>query len=228
MKTKLIQQSEKQGRWRYLFFRKSEVWKTTWTFRLVLIILLVSFFFITRGYIGEKLAESLVYRGNVEASDAVMIENFDPNYLLFEETAKLVKAGQAGKIFVPVPFNGPGIGPNEVNQGFVEVMCRIARIKEYEMVLIDGMEPIRFNNAVQIREYLQNKEIHSVIVVSAGFSSRRSFLVYQSVLASTGIKVYCLPVFNERTPANWTESWHGIQEVFLEFGKLWYYRLAVL
>lgn len=219
----------RQSRWLKYFIYESKVWKTTWTFRLVLIILLGACFFITRGYISEKLAESLVFRGTVEASDAVIIENFDPNYLLFEETSKLVKAGQASRVFVPVSINGSGTGPNRVNQEFVEVMCRISRIGGgCELILIDETEPIRFNAAQQIKNHLQDKGVQSVIVVSPGFSSRRSFLVYQSVFESTDIEVWCLPVFGDRNPANWADTWHGVQEVFLEFGKLWYYRLIVL
>ncbi|MFH1965981.1 MAG: hypothetical protein ABIJ42_10640 [Acidobacteriota bacterium] len=218
-----------QGRWRDLFFRKSEVWKTTWMFRLLLIFLLGACFFITRGCISEELAESLVYRGIVIKSDAVIIENFDPNYLLFEETAKLVKAGQASRVFVPVSINGSGTGPNRVSQGFVEVMSRLSRIGSgYELIPVAEIEPIRLNAAQQIKNHLQDKGVQSIIVVSPGFSSKRSFLVYQSVFESTDIEVRCLPVFGDRNPANWSDTWHGVQEVFLEFGKLWYYKIVVL
>jgi len=183
----------------------------------------------TRGFISEKLAESLVYPGDVEASDAVIIENFDTNYLLFEETAKLVKAGQVGRVYVPVPFNRSRTGPNRVDQEFAEVMCRISRIEGgCELIPFLEIEPIRLNAAQQVKTFLQDKEIHSITIVSSVFSSKRSWLVFKSVFESTGVKVYCLPVFSERNPGNWTESWHGIQEVFMEFGKLWYYRLAVL
>lgn len=219
---------KKQGGWIEIFIYRKEIWKTTWKTRLLLIILMGACFFLTRGFISEKLAESLVCQGTVTNSDAVIVENFDPHYLLFEETAKLLKEGQVGRVYVSVRFNRSRSGPNEVGQGFVEVMSRIARINEYELILIDEIEPYRFNAANQIKKYLQDKSIQSITVVSPGFSSKRSLLVYQSVFASTGVRVYCLPVFNERNPTNWTESWHGIMDVFMEFGKLWYYRLVVL
>ncbi len=194
-----------------------------------LLILLVSCFFLTRGFISEKLAESLIYQGNVTKSDAVVIENFDPNYLLFEEAAKLLTAGQTKMVFVPVTFNRSRTAPNRVDQEFAEVMCRISRIEGgCELIPFLEIEPIRLNAAEEVRIFLQDKEIHSIIILSPLFNSRRSFLVYQSVFASTGIKVSCLPVINGRNPSNWTESWHGIQEVFMEIGKLWYYRLVVL
>ncbi len=219
----------KHGRRMDLFFRKEEVWKTTWKFRLLLIILLAACFFLTRGFISEKLAESLVYQGTVTKSDAVIIENFDPNYLLFEETAKLLKDGQASRVFVPVRINSTGNGPNRVDQEFAEVMCRLSRIGVgCELIPFLEIEPIRLNAAKQVKAFLQDQEIHSITIVTSAYSSKRSYLVFQSVLEPIGIKVSCLPVFSERNSSNWTESWHGIQNVFMEFGKLWYYRLAVL
>ena len=65
-------------------------------------------------------------------------------------------------------------------------------------------------------------------MVTPGFRSQRSSLVYQAVLAPAGIAVYCVPVFGQKTPANWTETWHGIQEVAEQFLKLQYYRFYVL
>ncbi len=164
----------------------------------------------------------------VEASDPVIIENFDPNYLLFEETAKVLKADQSSRVFIPVRINSMGSGPNRVNQEFVEVMCSISRIDKYKLIPIAEIEPIRLNAARQVREQLRGLGIKSIVVISPGFCSRRSLLVYQSVFDPGEVEISCLPVFGDRDPSNWTESWHGIQEVFLEFGKLWYYRLWVL
>jgi hypothetical protein len=43
-----------------------------------------------------------------------------------------------------------------------------------------------------------------------------------------GIKVHCVPVFGQKSPANWTKTWHGIQDVTEQFLKLQYYRFYVL
>jgi len=130
---------------------------------------------------------------------------------------------------VPVSCNRSGSGPNSVYQGFIQVMTGYSRLEEYELIPITEIEPIRLNAARQVRDFLGEKEaIRSLVVVSPGFTSRRSFLVYREVFKGTGVEVSCLPVFGQRNTSNWTGSWHGIQEVFLELGKLWYYRLAVL
>ena len=66
------------------------------------------------------------------------------------------------------------------------------------------------------------------MLVTPGMRSRRSDLVYRSVLAPAGISVLCVPVFGRSTPDNWWHTWHGIQEVLEQSGKLQYYRFYVL
>jgi len=218
-----------QGRWISCFFRRKEVWKTTWKARLLIIVLIGTGFFLVKGAVLEGIGESLVCKSTVASVDAAVLMNFDTNYLLFEETEKLVRAGKVQRVFVPVNYNRKRTGPNGVSAGFVEVMARIARIKDCELILVDEQEPIRYSAALQVREHLLKQGIHSVVVVSPGFSSRRDFLIYQTLLEPAGVEVSCLPVFTgSRTPDTWSDSWHGIQEVFLEIGKLLYYELVVL
>jgi len=71
--------------------------------------------------------------------------------------------------------------------------------------------------------------IKSVILVSPGFRSRRSFLVHQAVLGEAGITVGCVPVFSEAAnPQTWARTWHGLQTVGEQFAKLQYYRFYIL
>ena len=50
----------------------------------------------------------------------------------------------------------------------------------------------------------------------------------ESVLSRSGVAMSCLPVFGQKTPETWAESWHGIQEIGEQFLKLQYYRFYVL
>jgi hypothetical protein len=42
------------------------------------------------------------------------------------------------------------------------------------------------------------------------------------------VATHCQPVPGTRTPDNWFETWHGVQDVTLQFLKLQYYRWYVL
>jgi hypothetical protein len=93
---------------------------------------------------------------------------------------------------------------------------------------IRAIEPISLNAAYEIRDFLTKEHLRTVIVVTPGFRSKRSSLIYQAVLAPAGITVSCMPVFVGATLENWSQTWHGIQEVTEQFLKLQYYRFYIL
>jgi hypothetical protein len=194
---------------------------------LVLVALFVTAALTSR-YWTVQIARSLVCAEEATPSDAMLIENFDPEYLLFERAAELEERGIARIAVVPVEASSDASVANPVSQGIAEVMARQARLRAWRTVLIRPIEPISLNAALQIRPQLTTKGIKSVIIVTPGFRSRRSALVYRSVFSGAGILVHCVPVFGETPPERWTETWHGIQGVTEEFLKLQYYRFYVL
>jgi hypothetical protein len=110
----------------------------------------------------------------------------------------------------------------------VELMSRVARLQNPEIIRVRNEEPITFNTVVDIRAYLLAHHVRSILVVTAGFRSERESLIYDRLLTPAGIHFAMVPVFGRTDVRTWRRSWHGIQDVTLEFGKLWYYRLIVL
>jgi hypothetical protein len=163
------------------------------------------------------------------ASDAIVVENFDPNYLLFERAAALQTAGFSSRVLVPVQASDRHLGhANPVSEAVAELMARFARVRDPETIPVADVEPYTLNAAYQLRDALTSRRVQSVLVVAPGFRSRRSSLVYRVVLGRAGIRVSCLAVFGERTPENWATSWHGIEVVMEQFIKLHVYRWYVL
>ena len=200
----------------------------TWKLRLALLLLVLLLGWVTRGFWMLRIGQSLVCPEEIAPSDAILVENFDPDYLLFERAAALHNAGVASRVLVPTEASRDPARPNPVSQGIAEVMARVARLQNLELIPIQESEPISLNAAYQIRDFLTTAHLRSVIVVTPGFRSQRSYLVYHTVLAPAGITVYCIPVFGQKTPKNWTKTWHGIEDVTEQFLKLQYYRFYVL
>jgi hypothetical protein len=193
---------------------------------LGLALLLVS---VTRGFWTVRIGHSLVCPEQaLRRSDAIVVENFDPNYLVFERAAALHTAGWAPRVFVPVQASRDPARPSAVSKGIAELMARVAHLKAWEMIPIQESEPISLHAALQVRDVFTKAGFTSVIIVTPGFRSRRSSLIYQTVLTPVGITVSCVPVFGQKTPQNWTTTWHGIQEVTEQFLKLQFYRFYVL
>jgi hypothetical protein len=213
--------------WRHLFYRR-ESWRSTWKLRLSVLVVGTSMLWITKDEWTLKIGQSLVCQERIEHSDALLVENFDPDYLIFERSAELEKAQIATRAFVPAPVEIGSEIPNVVSKEIAGVMAGIAHLPNMQVISMQESEPISLNAARQIRDFLHREHVRSIIVVAPGFRSRRSFLVYTTVLASAGITVGCAPVFGLTNVRNWTATWHGIQNVGLQFAKLLYYRLYVL
>jgi hypothetical protein len=184
--------------------------------------------FVTRGFWMLRIGQSLVCTEAMSPSDVILVENFDPHYLVFERAAALHKAGFAARVLVHTDASHNPERANAVSQGIAELMSKIARLQNPTILPIRIVEPVSLNAAYQIRDFLLKEQLRSVIVVTDGFRSQRSALVYHAVLDPAGIKVSCMPVFGERTPKNWTATWHGIEEVTKQFLKIQYYRFYVL
>jgi hypothetical protein len=173
------------------------------------------------------IGRSLICSEDVAPSDAMLLENFDPNFLVFERAAELEKAGLSRMAFVPVEASEPP-ALNPVSMGIADVMVRQARLRSWRAIPILQTEPITLNAAVQIRPRLAAEKVTSVMILTPLFRSQRSLLVYRATFGPHGIIVRCVPVSRGGSPASWTKSWHGVQQVLEEFIKLQYYRFYVL
>jgi len=214
--------------WQHSLFSRKRTLKSTWKLRVPTFAAVVLVVALTRGFWVAQIGRSLVCVEDLGHTDLMLIENYNPEYILFERAAALEQAGVAPRALVPVQASGDPEIPNPVSSGIAELMARQARLKNWAMVPIREVEPIRLNVASQIRDHLAGDRIKSLTVVTAGLNSRRSTLVYRTVLGQTGPRVNCAPVFGSTTPERWAETWHGVQAVTEEFVKLQYYRFYVL
>jgi hypothetical protein len=210
-----------------LFYKKESI-KSTWKLRLALLMFVLLGTMMTRELWTLRIGQSLACREQLSQSDVILVDNIDPDYLLFERAETLYSEGFAPRVLVPVQVSHESERANAVSTGIAQLMARVAQVQTPEIVPIRAREPITLDAAYWLRGFLTKEHLRSVIVVTPGFRSRRSFLVYQSVLARAGITVSCVPVFIGAAPGNWSRSWHGIQEVSEQFLKLQFYRFYVL
>jgi hypothetical protein len=208
---------------------RKEVWKTTWAFRVVSIGLLCVLAYVTRPVWTRAVAESLVcsQAHDVNSVDAAVIDDLDRDYLAFERARTLRQTGVTSRVLVPVDVLANG-EPSPVSSTIVQDLARLARVGDIETVPVLATEPISLNVALHVRQFLTDKGIRSVAVVTPRFRSERSMLIYRAVLEAVGVAAYCVPVAGMRSPDTWTQSWHGVQDVALQFVKLQYYRFYVL
>jgi len=225
----MITRAELRKRWgRHLFYRK-EVWKITWKFKLGALLLIFITVAATKGIWSLRLADSLMCVEKTDHSDALLLENFDSDYLVFERAEGLRNAGVASRMLVPLIGVREEDISNSYQLDFASAMARVARLPHIEPVAVPNRdEPISLNAAKQIRDFLVREKLRSIVVVTPAFRSRRSEMVYKSVFSPSGIRVGCARTISATKPENWMDTWHGIQEFAEQFLKLQYYRFYVL
>ena len=180
-----------------------------------------------RARLTHAFARTLVCDGTPAPAEAVIIDNFDNNFGVFRETAVLQRGASPRRIFVPVVESEDGDSAMAARE-VANVFARMAGLSHWDVIDGPDYEPISLNVAQRLRDALEGAHISSVVVVSAVFRSKRSEIIYRSVLGERGITVSCVPVLGGTRPENWTGSWHGIEDVTLQFAKLQYYRLWVM
>jgi hypothetical protein len=204
--------------------------KTHWKLRIaVLVIVAVGLLvFFTRAFWAEHLYASLVCEERIPHSEALMLDNFDTHFYVFEHAAMLQRDGIAEKVFVPLPDLDETEAPRVVSRTVLDVLARGAGLSNFEVIPIQIKEPISLNASKQMRDALVSRHIRSVVLVTPRTRSRRSLLIYKKVLTPAGIEVGCAPVSGQISGNNWTTTWHAMVDVILEFLKLQYYRFYVL
>jgi hypothetical protein len=214
--------------WTRHFIHRSQHTRTTWKFRIGLVALILLTGWLTREWWSVAIADSLVCDASVAPSDAILVENFDQDYLTFEAAARLRHAGVASRVLVPVAASGDPLQAKGVQLGITELLADLAHLGSIDVVPIREVEPISLNAAGDVLRFMERERLRSVVVVSPLFRSQRSVLVYQATLGAGGIMVGCEPVRGIQDAQTWTQSLHGIQNVLEQWVKLQYYRLYVL
>jgi hypothetical protein len=223
-----MRESSDIPRWTRHFVYRTEHTRTTWKFRVGFVAFVVVAAWMTRGWWTVAIARSLVCEANSAPSDAILVENFDPDYMVFKRAAALRRAGFATRMLVPIPTDQDNSEPSPVALGTAEVMAKIAHLGAMDIVPMRLVEPISLNAARDVLRFVEQERIRSVIVVSPLFRSRRSALVYGATLGRAGVSVRCEPVQETPDVNTWALSWHGLEDVVEQWLKLQYYRLYVL
>src|SRR5467141_4029181 len=88
----------------------------------------------TRAVWLPSIGRGLVCREEIAQPDAILVENFDPDYRLFERAAALQGEGLAVRVLVPTrTVSSDSDEANLVSRGIVERMARLARVRNVEI-----------------------------------------------------------------------------------------------
>ena len=168
----------------------------------------------TRGWWSIAIASSLVCNANIAPSDAILIENFDPDYLLFERATRTASRWLCGKSARANQHGHPSTSePNAVALDTAEVMASIARLGPFRY------RPNTRSGADLSQRSARHAALHRAGAHPLGASSSRRFSAADDPRWSTAPRSAAPGLRSGASPSRehveWRRGprrWHGIQE----------------
>jgi uncharacterized SAM-binding protein YcdF (DUF218 family) len=178
-------------------------------------------------------ARLLIVRAPVAHADIiVMMSGSATFHERAQHAAQLYNEGRAPKIILTNDNLESGWSEKEQRNPFYYERAKDELIQlgvpEHNIEVL--MDPIlgTYHEACLIKVYSESHNIHSIVVVTSGYHSRRALFTFQKVFSDTATEVGIDPVaagIDTPSPATWWYKSFGWQVVGEEYGKLLCYRL---
>lgn len=179
-------------------------------------------------WVGARL---LITEAPLANADAIVVLGGSSSYKeRTREAAKLLLAGRAPRLLITNDNQrGPWSNEEERNLYFYERSLEEIRkagvpVSNVELLL----QPVAgtHDEAAVIRQYAEEHKLHSVLIVTSAYHSRRALWVFSRVFRDTGVQIGLIsvkPGDESPRPATWWLSLRGWRLVPTEYVKMIYY-----
>jgi len=191
------------------------------------LLLLVVFAYAFRTPILTGVADYLVVSDRLQPADVIFLLNGDYNTRPFY-ASDLYKQGLAPAIVIARSENLPaaelGLVPNDTDIA-VGVMEKLGVPADKIIVLpVSGGVTSTFDEAIVLRRYIETNNIHTVILVTSAFHTRRAKWIFYRELSGLPLTLdmAAAPHYGFNA-ANWWRNENGLITLNNEYVKLVYY-----
>ena len=161
----------------------------------------------------------LIYADELQPADVIVVLSGGTDSRM-NEALRLYKEDYA-KIIVLTETGEQTEGYEYLNSFDMRIQLINNGVPSGNIMITDLTVNTTVDEAVAIRDLMQNRQFRSAIVVTDPYHTRRSKLIFNQVFDETGIDVIMHPVrsswYNSRT---WFTSVKGWQFTLLEYAKL--------
>lgn len=200
------------------------VWKGIFLFFLLTIILFFSF----REPILMHAGRFMAPQGDYIADVAILEGNDFIDRNLVVSGVNLLSSGKVKRLVVVLFRIAPSHRPFALNEDYPglvkkEIETLGLKEKDFKIIVTHIHSPLTLVSAKAVMENIAQDNIKSAILLSSGFHTRRSYLVYQHVGKPFHIKIYPSACFNSYKLDHWWLLEGGFRDFALEVMKLVYY-----
>jgi uncharacterized SAM-binding protein YcdF (DUF218 family) len=191
------------------------------------LLLLAIFVYALRAQILTGTAGFLVVDDPLQPADIIFVLNGDYNTRPFR-ASELYEQGLAPIIVIArsemLPAEKLGLTPNDTEVS-IGVMKKLGVPPERIIVLsVEGGVTSTFDEAIALRQYIESHNIHSLILLTSAFHTRRAKWIFDRELAGLPITLEVAAVHHYGfDQTNWWQSEDGLITLNNEYIKLVYY-----
>ena len=179
-------------------------------------------------WIGARL---LITEAPLANADAILVLGGSANYKeRAREAARLLVEGRSPRLLITNDnLRGPWSSAEQRNLYFYERSLEEIRNAGVPRNSVDVlMKPVAGTReeAELVRQYAEEHRLHSVLIVTSAYHSRRALWVFSRVFRDTGIRIGLIsvkPGDESPRPATWWLSIRGWRLVPTEYVKMIYY-----
>lgn len=176
-------------------------------------------------------AKALIKEAPLETADAILVLGGSATYKeRTHEATRLLFEGRSRRILITNDnMRGPWSSAEQRNLFFYERSLEELKNAGVPAQNIDVvLKPVTgtYEEAEVIRDYAQQQGLHSILIVTSAYHSRRALWVFSRVFRDTGIRIGLIsarPGMESPPPATWWLSVRGWKSVPTEYVKMIYY-----
>jgi len=140
----------------------------------------------------------------------------------------LLTAGKVKRIVVVLYSIAPSGRPFAISKDYPnlvkkEIEASGLKDKDFKVIVTHIHHPETLIAAIGALKILSKENIKSAILLSPGFHTRRSFLIYQHVATSYQIKIFPYACFDSYQLDHWWSQESGVRDFATELLELAYY-----
>lgn len=186
------------------------------------------FLFLLRATIAGALGKFMAPVGDYSADVAILEGNQFIDRSLIMNGVQLFASGKVRRVVVVLFLIAPSHRPFAINEDYPKLVKKDLqtlglREGDFRMIVTRIHPPITLTSAKGVIEALSKENVKSAVLLSPGFHTRRSFLVYQYLSIPYQIKIFPSACFNAYPIDSWWSQDDGLRDFTMEVLKLAYY-----
>lgn len=204
--------------------------KVKWIFGSIIIFtsIICLIIFLFRSNILEACGTFMAPGGNYSADIAILEGTEYIDRGVVKKGFELLSAGKVKRVAVVLHRIAPSHRPFALNEDYPLLVQKeletIGLSKDICKVIVTHIhDPITLISAEEALKVLSQDHIKSAILLSQGFHTRRSYLVYQYLSTPLQIKIFPYACFNQYELGHWWLNERAVRDFWAELLKLAYY-----